>query len=56
MTLKDTEPQQQRLKRTGKRWPKWLRSKYLIRWLIKYGPLIFRLVRIVILLIHAKDG
>lgn len=56
MTLKDTEPQQQRLKRNQKRWPKWLRSKHLARWLIKYGPLIFRILRLVFVLFDNRDG
>lgn len=41
------EPRRQRLKRTKKAWPKWLRSKHLIRWLFYIGPLIYRVVRVV---------
>lgn len=40
------EPRWQRLKRKRGQWPKWLRSKHLIRWLFVLGPLVFRLIRI----------
>jgi hypothetical protein len=43
--LDTIEPRRRRLKRKRERWPKWLRSKHLIRWLYILGPLIFRLVR-----------
>ena len=48
------EERRQRLKRRGKRWPKWLRSGKLLRWLFLSGPLIFRILRTV-LSILGKD-
>jgi hypothetical protein len=39
------ESRRRRLKRKGMRWPKWLRSKFLIRWLFILGPLVYRAVR-----------
>lgn len=40
-----TEPRKQRLKRKKRAWPKWLRSKYLIRWLFFWGPFVYRVIK-----------
>lgn len=41
----EIESRRRRLKRNRRRWPKWLRSRHLIRGLYIIGPLIFQLVR-----------
>ena len=41
----DTEPRAQRLKRTKRRWPKWLRSR-VVRWALILGPLALRVWRL----------
>lgn len=51
-----SEPRRQRLKRERRTWPMWLRSKHLIRWLIIFGPHVYRFWRFVYSLWIAKDG
>lgn len=50
------EPRRQRLKRFKKAWPKWLRSKHLIRWLFYLGPPVYRIVRAVRALLDSEGG
>lgn len=40
----ETNERQQRLKRTRK-WPKWLRGPFLLKWAIRLGLLAYRLWR-----------
>lgn len=40
--VSETNERQQRLKRTRK-WPKWLRAPFLLRWAIRIGVLAYRL-------------
>lgn len=42
----DTERQRRQPKRKKKQWPKWLRKRFLIRWLFLLGPILFRLWRL----------
>lgn len=46
MRILETEQQQRRLKKKRKRWPKWLRTPFLIRWVFLLGPILFRLWRL----------
>lgn len=50
------EPRRRRLKRRRRVWPKWLRSKHLIRWLMIFGPHAYRLWRLVNSLRGTEDG
>jgi hypothetical protein len=51
-----TEPRRQRLKRIKKAWPRWLRSKHLVRWLFYLGPLVYRIVRAIRALLNSEGG
>lgn len=51
-----TEPRKQRLKRKRRAWPKWLRSKRLIRWLFIGGPFVYRLYKAVLSAFGGDDG
>lgn len=51
-----TEPRKQRLKRRRRAWPKWLRSKHVIRWLFIGGPFVYRLYKVVVSIFGADDG
>ena len=46
METSKTERQQQQSKRKKMRWPKWLRGRFLIRWLFILGPFAFRIWRL----------
>lgn len=50
------ESRRQRLKRIKKAWPKWLRSKYLIRWLFYLGPLVYRFVSAIRAFFDSEGG
>lgn len=51
-----TEPRKQRLKRKRRAWPRWLRSKRLIRWLFLAGPFVYRIYRMVLSIFVDDDG
>lgn len=56
MDPKLSETQRRRLKRGRGAWPKWLRSKHLIRWLFYLGPLIYRIARLARMIFGPEDG
>ena len=51
-----TEPRKRRLKRKRQAWPKWLRSKLLIRWLFIGGAFVYRLCKAVLSVFGDDDG
>ena len=51
-----TEPRKRRLKRTRRAWPKWLRSKSLIRWLFIGGSFVHRLYKMALSIFGGDDG
>jgi hypothetical protein len=51
-----TEPRKQRLKRKRRAWPKWLRSKQLVRWLFVAGPFAYRIYKMVFSIFSSDDG
>ena len=52
----ETERRQRRLRQNRKAWPKWLRSKNLIRWALICGPHVYRLWRLFRSLFGDGDG
>jgi hypothetical protein len=56
MKLDTAEPRRRRLKRERTAWPKWLRSRHLVRWLFILGPLVYRILRTVRMLFSTDDG
>lgn len=49
MGIHKFKPQRRRLKSEGK-WPKWLRSPHLLRWIIEIGLASSRVLRLVLML------
>ncbi len=55
MASGEIEPPQRRLGEKKKGWPKWLRSKFLIRGLLKLGPLAYDFTRLIYRLWNHED-
>jgi len=55
MTSNNIESQQRRQSDKEKRWPKWLRSKFLVRGLLRLGPLIYSLIRFIYRIWNNED-
>ena len=50
-----TEPRERRLKRRRRAWPKWLRSKHILRWLFIGGPFVYRVYKAIVSALGLDD-